>query len=172
MSANIRHDLDSKMKAAELFGQGFGFRAAAGSVGAPENTVRQWLYIYRAFGIEGLRNMGARHKSYSHETKVAAARAMVDGGATRTEAMARFGIASVSSLEKWCRLYREGGADALKPKPKGRPKGSKASPKAALTREQELEIQVRKLQAENAYLKKLEALRAEEELRTGSRPRW
>lgn len=41
-----------------------------------------------------------------------------------------------------------------------------------MTREEELEIRVRKLEAENAYLKKLEALRAEEALRTGSRPRW
>ena len=41
-----------------------------------------------------------------------------------------------------------------------------------MTREQELEDRVRKLEAENAYLKKLGALRAEETLRTGSRPRW
>ena len=41
-----------------------------------------------------------------------------------------------------------------------------------MTREEELEVRLRKLEAENAYLKKLAALRAEETLRTGSKPRW
>ncbi|MFQ7392202.1 MAG: helix-turn-helix domain-containing protein [Collinsella aerofaciens] len=29
--------------------------------------------------------------------------------------MAEFGIRSKSPLERWCRLYREGGAEALRP---------------------------------------------------------
>ena len=89
----------------------------------------------------------------------------------KPEAMERFGIASATPLKQWCRLYRGGGAEALRPKPKGRPRGSGAKA-APMTREQELEDRVRKLEAENAYLKKLGALRAEETLRTGSRPRW
>lgn len=116
--------------------------------------------------------MGSRQAKYTWEQKCAAARAVVDGGLMMREAMAAFGIASLSPLEKWCKLYREGGEEALKPKPKGRPRGSAAKPKPPTTREEELEIRVRKLEAENAYLKKLEALRAEETLRTGSRPRW
>ena len=55
------------------------------------------------------------------------------------------------------------GAEALRPKPKGRPSGSKARPR---TREQELERRVRKLEAENAYLKKSIALKAEKRSRT------
>ena len=55
---------------------------------------------------------------------VAAASAVVDGGMSKPEAMVRFGIASATPLKQWCRLYREGGAQALMPKPKGRPKGS------------------------------------------------
>ncbi len=44
---------------------------------------------------------------------------MVDGGMSKPEAMMRFGIASATPLKQWCRLYRQGGAQALKPKPKG-----------------------------------------------------
>ena len=84
--------------------------------------------------------------------------------------MARFGIASQSPLEKWCRLYRDGGDEALRPKPKGRPGGSASRPRAPLTRERELEERVRKLEVENAYLKKLAALRAIRKSRTGIRP--
>lgn len=71
--------------------------------------------------------------------------------------MAAFGIMSMSSLKKWCALYREGGAEVLRPRPKGRPRGS--GPKSReRTREQELEERCRRLEAEVAYLKKLRAL--------------
>ena len=83
--------------------------------------------------------------------------------------MAAFGIASRTPLDSWCRLYREGGADALRPKPKGRPKGS-AAQSAPKTREQELEARVRRLEAENAYLKKVRALEAEKS-RAGRSPK-
>ena len=89
--------------------------------------------------------------------EVAAASAVVDGGATKAEAMAEFGIMSPAPLERWCRLYREGGAEALEPKPKGRPKGSRSKPRER-TREQELEERCRRLETEIAYLKKLRAL--------------
>ena len=108
-------------------------------------TVREWQKMYRVIGRGGLLAMGVKQARYDYETKVAAARAVVDGGMSKPEAMVRFGIASATSLKKWCRLYREGGAQALKPKPKGRPKGSvRAVPP---TREEELAERVRKVHA-------------------------
>lgn len=80
------------------------------------------------------------------------------------------GIASLSPLKKWCQLYREGGEDALRPRAKGRPKGLPAQSKPPKTREQALEEKVRMLEIENAYLKKLVALRAERMSQTGTRP--
>ena len=50
------------------------------------------------------------------------------------------GIASVAPLERWCREYRAGGPEALGPRPKGRPRGSKSKPKPEPTREQELAV--------------------------------
>lgn len=66
-------------------------------------------------------------------------------------------------MSAWCKLYRTGGAEALKPKPKGRPKGSKSKPQKR-TREQELEERCRRLETEVAYLKKLRALVEKDEL--------
>jgi len=61
-----------------------------------------------------------------------------------------------------------GGAQALKPKPKGRPKGSvRAVPP---TREEELQERVRKLEAQVAYLKKSIALKAQRRSQTGTKP--
>jgi len=113
--------------------------------------------------------MGVKHARYDYETKVAAARAVVDGGMSKPEAMTRFGIASATSLKQWCRLYREGGAQALKPKPKGRPKGSGMGA-VPPTREEELAERVRKLEAQVAYLKKSIALKAHRRSQTGTKP--
>ncbi len=120
--------------------------------------------------MDGLSNMGSKKKTYDYETKLAAARAHVDGGRTLQDVMAAYGVPNRASVQAWCRLYREGGADALRPKPKGRPPGSRAE-QPPETREQQLEERARKLEAENAYLKKLAALRAEKRLRAGRRPR-
>ena len=70
--------------------------------------------------------MDGKQALYTYEQKVAAARAVVEGGMTRTEAMAKFKIMSLAPLKSWCKLYRTGDAEALKPKPKGRPKSSKS----------------------------------------------
>ena len=136
----------------------------------PRETVRKWLDIYRSVGIEVLAMMGKKHTTYPFETKLGAVRAVVDEGMTRPEAMAKFGIASPSSFKRWLKAYREGGPEALGPKPKGRPRGSGPPPGEA-TREQELERRVRKLEAENAYLKKSIALKAEKRSRTARKPR-
>ena len=161
MAGNALYDLGLRLRAAELYDMGRGRASIAALLGIPEETVRKWLDIYRSAGIEVLAMMGKKHAAYSFETKLAAVRAVVDEGMTKPEAMAKFGIASPSSLKKWLRAYRE----ALRPKPKGRPKGS-GSPAKEMTREQELERRVRKLEAENAYLKKSIALKAEKRSRT------
>ena len=90
------------------------------------------------------------------ETKVAAARDHVENGMTKTEVMAKYAIASIAPLERWCREYRAGGPEALGPKPKG----AKSKPRPKPTREQELAEQVAYLKAKVAYLEKLRALRA------------
>ena len=113
------YDRSVRGLACGLFDRGFGHEAAAARLGIPLKAVRQWHLTYRAVGRDALLDMGT-HRSYDYETKVAAARAVVDGGTAKPEAMERFGIASLTSLRQWCRLYREGGAEALRPKPRGR----------------------------------------------------
>lgn len=159
------HDRSARERACGLFGRGLGRKAAAARLGVPAKTVRKWQQTYRAVGRDALLDMGT-HRRYDYGTKVAAASAVVDGGMPKPGAMERFGIASESPLRSWCRLYREGGAEALRPRPKGRPR-KEAAP---ATREEELEREVRRLEAEVAYLKKSIALKAELRSRTGRRP--
>lgn len=153
----VKHDIEARRRAAELFGSGHGYESVAKRLSVPRGTVRKWHYVYRAFGSEVLLAMDGKQAAYTHEQRVAAASAVVDGGMAKARAMAEFGIMSKSPLDRWCRLYREGGAEALRPKPKGRPKGRGPKPRAP-TREEELEERCRRLEAEVAYLKKLRAL--------------
>ena len=167
MSVNLglRHDRLLREQAVEMFERGFGYRLTAGRLGVSAETVREWQKMYRVIGRGGLLAVGVKRAKYDYETKVAAARAVVDGGMSKPEAMVRFDIASATPLKQWCRLYREGGAQALKPKPKGRPKGA-----VPPTREEELEERVRKLEAQVAYLKKSIALKAQRRSQTGTKP--
>ncbi len=164
----LRHDRLLRERAVELFERGCGYGLTARRLGVSAETVREWQKMYRAIGRGGFLAMGGKQRTYDYETKVAAARAVVDGGMSKPEAMVRFGIASAAPLKQWCRLYREGGAQALKPKRKGRPKGSvRAVPP---TREEELAERVRKLEAQVAYLKKSIALKAQRRSQTGTKP--
>ena len=149
----VRYDRGLRELAAGMFDRGVGFRTVARELGVPDEAVRQWSYTYRAVGRERLMDMGGGRAAYGFDTRVAAARAVVEDGATKSEAMERFAVASRSSLDRWCRLYRAGGEEALRPGRRGRPRGSGARGPAA-TREQELEERVRRLEAQVAYLKR------------------
>lgn len=161
-----RYGREMRARAADLFEAGLGFELAAKMLDVPAPAVRKWLYAYRATGRKGLIGMGESRRTYGMETKLAVARAVVDEGMPRSEAMARFGIAAATSLDRWCRLYRDGGPEALEPGRRGRPEGP-----GGRTRERELEERVRKLEAQVAYLKKSIALKAEKSSQTGRKPR-
>lgn len=141
-----RYDDGFRREALELIKSGAGKDTLARRLAIPVYTARNWIGLYRSNGEEAVMGGGGSRR-YDWETKVAAARDHVENGLTKTEAMARHGIASIASLERWCRDYRSGDPEALRPKPEP-------------TREQELAEQVAYLKAKVAYLEKLRALRA------------
>ena len=115
MSINqgLRHDRSLREQAAQMFERGFGYGLTASRLGVSAATMREWKKMYRVIGRDGLLAMGVKRTRYDYETKVAASRAVVDGGMSKPEAMVRFGIASATPLKQWCRLYRQGGTQAL-----------------------------------------------------------
>lgn len=152
MAENLacRHDISIKEKVAEMVDAGMGWDSISSRLAISRSTVKQWVMTYRATGADGLLNMGSSKRSYDYGAKIAAARAHVDDGRALQDVMAAHGIASRGVLQRWCRAYREGGAEALRPKRRGRPPGTAPAPRS---REQELEERVRKLEAQVAYLK-------------------
>ena len=142
-----------------------------GGLGVPAEAVREWQQTYRATGRDGPADHGREAaRDATIETKVAAARAVVDGGMSQARGDGALrhrerdaAEAVVQAVPRGRRARRSGR------RPKGRPRGSGAKA-APTTREQELEREVRKLEAQVAYLKKSIALKAERRSRTGRRP--
>lgn len=149
----MRHSADVREEAVRYFELGFAERSVSRLLDLPESIVRKWLYTYRALGREAL--LVPEHRKYSHDVKVSAARSVLEGTMSKPEAMKAFGIKGKTQIDTWCRLYREGGPDALLPKPKGRPKKAE---RAFSSREEELEARVQELELELEIQKRINAL--------------
>ena len=150
----MRHSMETRARAADLFEQGCASKSAAKILGVSERAVKKWLYTYRALGKEAL--LVPAHRRYDYETKLAAAMDVVDNGLSKLEAMEKHGIKSLSPLKKWRASYASGDLEALRPKPRGRrPKPERP---VYATREEELEARVRELELENEILKRISAL--------------
>lgn len=114
--------MSERTQSIRLFKQGFGYKAAARFLGIPHQTMQKWYSTYRALGEEALMTRG--YKTYDLDLKIQVVRAVIEEGLTKAEAMKTYGIKSISQIDDWCKKYRDGGIDALKPKPKGRPKNN------------------------------------------------
>ncbi len=139
----------------DLFEQGLGYAAAANRLGVSHNPVRK---LERRFQLHGRLCLVEKptKQQFSFETK----KEVVDrfiGGQSTMDLAREFGLSSDQLVTHWVRAWRAGGDQALQPKPKGRAKRSTSS--TPLTEEDRLRREVEKLQAENAYLKKLQDLR-------------
>ena len=85
-----KHDRKMRELAVELFDEGYGRDIVAARLCMSASIVEKWLLTYRSVGSEVLLCMGSRKTRYAWETKAAAARAVVDEGMGKPEAMAAF----------------------------------------------------------------------------------
>ena len=137
------------------FEKGVGYRAAARLLEAPCVPVRGLYGRWRIHGQGVLVSKPA--KSYSFEFKLALVERFL-AGETGPDLAVEAGLSSRQVLQKWVRAYRRDGAEALRPKAKGRPVKSPAPP-AGLPELERLRRENERLRAEVAYLGKLRALR-------------
>lgn len=138
-----------------LFEAGLGYRAAANRLGVGRDPVRSLQRRWKLHGRMCLMEKSSKQQ-YAFDIKKAVVERFVVGESTM-ELAAAFGLSSEQLVRTWVRQWREGGDAALRPRPKGRPKGSPQP--APLTEEDKLRRENQRLQAENAYLKKLRDLR-------------
>ena len=95
---------------------------------------------------------------YSYEIKLAAVKARGEEQIPYQDILARYGVAP-KLLRRWCKIYSEHGEAGLQPKKQGRPAGAKQKPVQELTPIEEMELRIKRLEAENAILKKVAALK-------------
>jgi transposase-like protein len=151
-----------RVQAVGLFEEGMGSRAAATRLMAAHDPVKLLYQRWRIHG-EGALVAQRGKRVFSFEFKLAVVERFL-AGEPATELAAEYELSSPKLVKTWARTYRCEGADGLRPKPKGRPRGKGREPSSSgadselerLRQENEL------LKAKVAYLGKLKALREQE----------
>jgi transposase len=117
--------------------------------------------LYQEHGQEGLQS---HTYNWTAEEKYRVLQYMHENHLSCRETGIQFGISGSSTIWQWEQRYLENGIEGLEDKKKGR-KRRTPKPKPPKTREEELLDRIQYLEAENEYLKKLNALVAEWEKR-------
>jgi len=167
-----------KLKAVSAYlSQSLGTRQIAASFNINPSQLCDWLSTYKRHGADGL---AARkeHQKYSPSFKLAVLSYKRQNTASLPEVAAHFQIPSASTIFVWEQRYNLGGVNALT-NSRGRPAMKKTKnptdpqiakkPWGELT-PTELLREIEYLQAENAYLKKLDALIQQEKLAQSVKP--
>ena len=127
------------------------------------SAMRSWIAAYKNHGVEGIKRK--KRAPRSAEFKLSVLQRMWAEDLSYRQAAALYDIRKFDTLKLWEQQYDAGGLKALIPLPKG-PRKAVPEPSMAptqiiddktLTREQ-LFDELCYLRAENAYLKKLDAL--------------
>lgn len=169
MSRKIKYSYDLKLSIVKAFIDDHQpARVIANQSGVPLRMLYRWIFLYRHLGAQGLESK--QNGPYSPAFKRKVLRAIEKHGLSLPQACVKFSLGSDAMIIDWKRKFEEFGLAGLANKPKGsklmeKPKyAKKLKFKHPLTREQELLLELQSLRAENALLKKLQALiQAEEE---------
>ena len=103
---------------------------------------------------------GKPNKRYTPEFKIKVVETMQSEKLSYREAARQFEIPDHKMVARWERIYLEESAEGLRIERRGR-KSTGRTPKLEKKVEEDLIAEVQRLRAENAYLKKLNALVAE-----------
>lgn len=169
-----KYSFEQKLKIVQEYqagAGGYGFLANKYGI-ADKWQVKRWVEAYNAFGTDGL--MRSRKKeNYSFDFKLHVVELYLTTEISYQKLALQVGLNNPPLITKWVNDFRVAGADALKPKQKGRrpvmnlQKDVCQQEHGKTDTEQEylkrLEEENLKLRIENAYLKELRRLRLEEE---------
>ena len=159
-----KYSKDIKLKAVRQYlHSNNSVKSIATRLGIHHSIVDKWVHYYQQHGAK------AFDKKYSHydaSFKLSVLKYMGLHGESFRQVAAVFDIRDHGSIAKWENQYQTGGFQALKPKRKGCSPMSRKKPTkkadSSLSRE-ELLKELEYLRAENAFLKKYDAILQEEE---------
>ena len=146
--------------------RGRGFRFVADQFQMDPTLLRRWVEAYRLHGYASLR---VRNKGYSPEFKLSVLQRMWRDNLSLRRVAALFNLGNSTQVGRWQQQYYSGGFEALSagkglniamPPPTDK-NPDPTSPSDDDLSHAELLIKLRKLQVENAWLKKLKEFREE-----------
>lgn len=159
----IKYSKQFKLSVIEAFlKRGRGFRHVANQFQIDPTLLRRWVVAFQQHGEASLER---RHQHHSAEFKITVLHRMVNDRLSQRAAAALFNLGNSSQLGRWLRQYYSDELVALprakkrSPRPMSKPPAKPAKPSAVRNEDlsiKELLEKVRMLEAENAYLKKLE----------------
>jgi transposase-like protein len=153
-----KYSKDEKIAAIEAVKGGESIAQVAKQKQISKSVLKRLVRSYSEHGEKGLHSHTYNWKA---EQKNDVLKYMHENQLSFSETGVLFGIRD-STILHWERRYLENGIEGLEDKKKGR-KPRVQKPKPPKTREEELLDRIQYLEAENAYLKKLNALVAERE---------
>jgi transposase len=149
---------EQRSAAVDLFEQGFGHKTVSSNLDVSLYAVKRLEARFKIWGRAALDSKPTK-QVYSFEFKLAVVRQFLDGEGSLPELALKHQLSSPNLLRTWVKTYRIHGEDGLRPKAKGRPKAASGAERVEPTELEQLRRENQRLAAENAYLKKVRALR-------------
>lgn len=171
MQKNRKHNFDFRLRIVEEVLKGrYSITRISQREKISSSLVKRWVGFYRKFGMSGLQPSSRR---YSGNFRLEVVQTLKAESLSLLQACLRFNVPNEATVLGWVRIYDFRGSEGLMAIRKGKPITMPRKPKKPLTREEQLLEELADLKAENAYLKKLQALiqseSAKEEKRKSSR---
>ncbi|MDX1751102.1 MAG: transposase [Methylophaga sp.] len=162
-----KHSKAFKIRSAQRFLKEGGSRRIAKELGISSTMLRYWGTVYR---LHGENAFSPPMQPYSAQNKLNMLSKMWTQGWSLGYTSAYYNLSSPGLLSKWQRCYKEDGVERLLSLKRGRPLMNKTPPvthkKTSDMTPKEMQEELEYLRAENAVLKKLEALRHQKRAQT------
>lgn len=142
---------------------------AARKLGCDNKTIRRWMQQYKLHGVKGFKFKNGR---YEGRFKVKVVEYYLKKGLSLSQTASYFKIPNDGIICQWVKIYKRLGAAGLSGETRGRKRSSMGkkptqkqipSKDTAVQKLAEMQKELDYLRAENAFLKKLEALVQQEE---------
>ena len=164
-----------KLKVVKEFLKSGGLKRVAHLFEINHAQVRNWVLAHQSGGLAGL---DPQYHHHSPQFKLQVLEYMAKHQMSARPAAAHFGIGSMTTILRWQKLYNEGGIPALQRKPRGQAPMPKSFDIKALLKKPVSELTPAEMrrrleysEAENAYLKKLDALVQSKKLASKAKPK-
>jgi transposase len=167
MERKVKYNYEFKLRCVyEVLQKNRSVKSVSIAEGIALSQLKRWISLYNKQGNKGL--VPRQNQFYTIDFKIKVLDSISNKFLSLNEACLEFNIPSLSIIINWQQRFDQYGIEGLLDKPRGRPKSmtykrAKKKSNKPLTREEELLLEIESLRAENALLKKLQALIQAEE---------